>query len=45
MHHPPINLRAKWGFGYEYIPTTREFMTWTPVTVTRTVDSLQRKRT
>lgn len=32
---PPINLRAKWGFGYEHIPTTRDLMTWTPTTATR----------
>jgi hypothetical protein len=32
---PPVNLREKWGFGYEYIPTTRERMMYSPVTVTR----------
>jgi hypothetical protein len=34
--HPPINLREKWGFGYEYIPTTREkLMLLAPIIATR----------
>ncbi len=33
-----INLREKWGFGYEHIPTTRQLLTWTPVKVTRAED-------
>ena len=24
LRRPPINLREKWGFGYEYVPATRE---------------------
>ena len=31
----PINLREKWGFGYEYIPTTRSGFTFAPVGVKR----------
>lgn len=38
QRQPPINLRAKWGFGYEHIPTTRKLMTWTPLTVARMED-------
>lgn len=34
--HPPINLRQKWGFGYEYIPTARDTsMLLSPVVATR----------
>src|ERR1043166_1976677 len=34
--NPPVNLRLKWGFGFEYIPTTRDMaMLLTPVTATR----------
>jgi hypothetical protein len=31
----PINLREKWGFGYEYIPTTRERMMFSPTVAKR----------
>jgi len=30
-----INLREKWGFGYEYIPTTRDARLFAPVRVKR----------
>ena len=33
--HPPINLREKWDFGYEYISTTRDSRLLTPVKVHR----------
>jgi hypothetical protein len=32
---PPINLREKWGFGYEYIPTTRDGSLFAPVVAKR----------
>jgi hypothetical protein len=32
---PPINLRERWGFGMEHIPTTREGRLFSPVTAAR----------
>jgi hypothetical protein len=32
---PPVNLREKWGFGYEYIPTTRDGRLFSPVVAKR----------
>jgi hypothetical protein len=32
---PPLNLREKWGFGMEHIPTTREGRLFSPVTASR----------
>lgn len=32
---PPVNLREKWGFGYDYIPTTRDGRLFSPVVATR----------
>ncbi len=32
---PPVNLREKWGFGYEYIPTTRDGSMFSPVMARR----------
>ena len=44
--HPPINLRERWGFGLDYIPTTRDSRLLTPVTATRVeADALPEKLT
>ena len=32
---PPVSLREKWGFGYDYIPTTRDGRLLSPVVATR----------
>ncbi|HTD68581.1 MAG TPA: DUF4350 domain-containing protein [Candidatus Limnocylindria bacterium] len=33
--HPPVNLREKWGFGYEFVPGARENFVLTPVVARR----------
>lgn len=34
--HPPVNLREKWGFGYEFVPAKRDkFMSFSPIVATR----------
>jgi hypothetical protein len=31
----PVNLREKWGFGYEYVPTTRDGTLFSPIVARR----------
>jgi hypothetical protein len=33
--HPPVNLREKWNFGFEYVPASRDTRLLAPITVTR----------
>jgi hypothetical protein len=33
--HPPVNLREKWKFGYDYIATSREGTLFSPVLASR----------
>jgi hypothetical protein len=35
QRHPPINLREKWNFGFEYVPTTRDSRLLSPVVAKR----------
>ena len=35
FRQPPVNLREKWGFGYDFVPTSREGRLFGPVLASR----------
>ena len=35
LRHPPVNLREKWGFGYDHVPTSRDGLLFSPAVASR----------